>query len=179
MSRIGKVPVSIPSGVEVKVAPNRIEVKGPKGTLAMEHHGRVDIALEKGSAQVSRFDDSNSGRAFHGLYQRLLSNMVKGVSTGFRKELEIQGIGYKAASEGKTLVLNLGYSHQIKFPVPAGITITTPKPTSIIIEGADKQQVGQVSANIRGLRPPEPYKGKGIRYVGERVILKEGKKGGK
>lgn len=179
MSRVGKVPIPLPKGVEVKVAPTSISVKGPLGSMSLEHHARVDIAQEDGNLVVRRFDDSHQSRAFHGLYQRLLSNMVTGVTKGFSKELEIQGIGYKVAMQGKALLLNLGYSHQITFPPPEGITLEAPKPTSIIIKGADKQKVGQVAAEIRGLRPPDAYKGKGIRHLGERVILKEGKKAGK
>lgn len=179
MSRIGKLPIKVPAGVEVKMSKTGVTVKGPKGTLEVNHGGRVDVKLEDGKVQVARFGDDRHNKAFHGLYQRLISNMVSGVTAGFTKELEIQGIGYKAEVKGNALLLNLGFSHQITFPTPAGVKITAPKPTSILVEGADKQLVGQVAANIRSLRPPEPYGGKGIRYVGERVIIKEGKKGTK
>ena len=178
MSRIGKNPIDVPSGVEVKSSASTVSVKGPKGTLTLDTCGHVEVALEGTQVMVRRFDDSRRSKAYHGLYQRLITNMVKGVKEGFTKELEIQGIGYKAAMDpgGKKLNLNLGYSHPIEFPVPAGITITSPKPTQIFVAGADKQLVGQTTANIRGLRPPEPYGGKGIRHAGERVVIKEGKK---
>lgn len=177
MSRIGKYPVAVPSGVEVKAAAHSVTVKGPKGTLTLDTKGHVDVKIDAGKVTVARFDDSRRSKAYHGLYQRLISNMVKGVKDGFTKELEIQGIGYKANAEGgKKLLLNLGFSHQVEFPVPEGIAVSTPKPTQILISGADKQLVGQVAANIRSLRPPEPYGGKGVRYLGERVVIKEGKK---
>lgn len=178
MSRIGKNPIAVPAGVEVKSKDHAVSVKGPKGTLTLDTRGHVEIGINGAVVSVSRFDDSRRSKAYHGLYQRLITNMVKGVKEGFTKELEIQGIGYKAGVEagGKKLLLNLGYSHPVNFDVPEGITVQTPKPTQILISGADKQMVGQVAANIRSLRPPEPYGGKGVRYLGERVVIKEGKK---
>ena len=175
MSRIGKLPISIPSGVEVKITPTEVSVKGPKGTLKVATKGHVDVKQDGAKLIVSRFDDSRQSRAFHGLYQRLITNCVVGVTAGFRKELEIQGVGYRAAVQGKDLNLMLGQSHPLLYPAPDGITFQTPKPTTIIIEGMDKQKVGQVSAEIRAYRPVEPYKGKGVRYLGERVIRKAGK----
>lgn len=176
MSRIGKLPVAIPKGVEVKTTRTSVAVKGPKGTLNVDHGGRVEVTASGAEVLVRRFDDGRQSKAFHGLYQRLIRNSVLGVTQGFTKELEIQGIGFKAAVEGKRLTMALGYSHPVHFEIPADIKITTPKPTQILIEGADKQRVGQVAANIRALRPPDSYQGKGIRYAGERVVLKEGKK---
>ncbi|MDX2177816.1 MAG: 50S ribosomal protein L6 [Candidatus Sumerlaeia bacterium] len=177
MSRIGKVPVPVPSGVQISIGAGTVSAKGPKGTLAVETLGHVDVKLEEGKVHVRRYDDSRRSKAFHGLYQRLITNIVNGVATGFKKELEIQGIGYKAALQGKdTIVLNVGLSHQVEFKVPAGVLVQVPKPTTILLESADKQLLGQTAANLRGVRPPEPYGGKGIRYAGERVVLKEGKK---
>jgi len=176
VSRIGRLPIAIPKGVEVKPSPAEVSVKGPKGTLTVPTHGRVDVKIEDGQVKVARYGDHRQAKAYHGLYQRLIRNSILGVSQGYKKELEIQGVGYKAASQGKKLVLNLGHSHPIEFTPPAGITVSAPKPTEVIIEGADKQAVGQVAANIRSLRPPEPYGGKGVRYLGERVVIKEGKK---
>lgn len=175
MSRIGKLPIPVPKGVEVKISPTSVSVKGPKGTLSVETHGRVEVAQENGNIIVRRFDDASQSKAFHGLYQRLIANCVTGVSEGFKKELEIQGVGYKAAVQGKKLVLNLGHSHPIEVDPPAGVTLSAPKPTEVVIEGADKQVVGQIAANIRSYRPPEPYKGKGVRYKGEYVRRKVGK----
>ncbi|MDK2973229.1 MAG: large subunit ribosomal protein [Candidatus Sumerlaeota bacterium] len=179
MSRIGKLPIAVPKGVDIKVDKAVVNVKGPKGTLSVDTLGRVDVKVEDGNILVARYSDDRQSRAFHGLYQRLISNCVKGVSEGFKKELEIQGVGYRAAVQGKKLVLSLGYSHPIEVDPPAGVTFSSPKQTEIVIEGADKQVVGQVAANIRGYRPPEPYKGKGVRYKGEYVRRKVGKSGGK
>ncbi len=175
MSRIGKVPIKIPEKVEVKLTPTQVTVKGPKGTLGMEHHGRVKVTNEDGALVVQRFDDSRQARAYHGLYQRLLSNCVTGVTEGFRRELEIQGVGYRVALQGRDLSMNMGYSNPVIYKAPDGITFQVPKPTSIVVEGVDKQVVGQTASEIRSVRPVEPYKGKGIRYVGERVIRKAGK----
>jgi large subunit ribosomal protein L6 len=179
MSRIGKVPVTIPKGVEVKLDKFEISVKGPKGALQMPIPQRVDVVLENGAVLVRRHGDDKQARAFHGLAQRLIRNMVAGVTEGFKRELEIQGVGYRAAVENNKLTMQLGYSHPVVYDAPAGITIEVPKPTSVIVSGYDKQRVGQVAAEIREKRPPEPYKGKGIRYVGEFVRRKVGKTGAK
>lgn len=180
MSRIGKVPISVPSGVTVNVTPTKVAIKGPKGELAVETHGRVDVKLEDNEVLVKRFSDERQARAYHGLYQRLIQNCVIGVTEGFSKELEIQGVGYRAAVQGKKLVLNVGYSHPVEFEPPSkDVKFSTPQPTTVIIEGIDKQVVGQLAAKIRGYRPPEPYKGKGIRYKGEYVRRKVGKASGK
>ncbi|MEQ8822239.1 MAG: 50S ribosomal protein L6 [Sumerlaeia bacterium] len=179
MSRIGKLPIPVPKGVTVKIDKTHVSVKGPKGELGVDTHGRVNVIEENGEIKVQRFDDSRQQRAFHGLYQRLIANCVTGVTDGFKKTLEIQGIGYRAEMKGKSISLALGFSHPVLFEAPQGITITVPTPTSVIVEGADKQAVGQVAAKIRGYRPPEPYKGKGVRYSGERVKLKEGKSSGR
>lgn len=175
MSRIGKLPINVPSGVEVTIKGTEVSVKGPKGTLSVDTSGHVDVQKEEGVLIVRRYDDSRQSRAFHGLYQRLISNCVTGVTDGFRRELEIQGVGYRAALQGKDLNLSLGFSHPVVINPPAGITFTVPKATSVIVEGIDKQVVGQVASEIRKLRPVEPYKGKGVRYLGERVIRKAGK----
>lgn len=179
MSRIGKVPITIPKGTEVKITANEVLVKGPKGQLTWTLPSRVSAELRDGAVHVTRHGDDRQARAFHGLAQRLIRNMVIGVSEGFKKELEINGIGYRASLEGKKLVAQLGYSHPVEYEPPAGITIEVPKPTSIIVSGFDKQLVGQVAAEIRALRPPEPYKGKGIKYVNERILRKVGKAGAK
>ncbi|MFH0793820.1 MAG: 50S ribosomal protein L6 [bacterium] len=177
MSRIGKTPVIIPKGVEAKVANGMVHIKGPKGSLDLRFGDHVQVQHEDGKLRVIRPDDDKQSKAYHGLYKRLIANMVTGVTQGYQKELEIQGVGYRAAVEGSKLSLWLGFSHTIIFPVPKGITIEVPKPTSIIIKGIDKQAVGEVAATIRKFRPPEPYKGKGIRYVGEHVRRKVGKTG--
>ncbi|MCX7017248.1 MAG: 50S ribosomal protein L6 [Candidatus Sumerlaeota bacterium] len=177
MSRIGKLPIPIPHGVDVKVADGKLAVKGPKGALELDTRGHVAVRVEGGQLRVERPDDERQSRAFHGLYQRLASNMVKGVTQGFSKGLEIQGVGYRAQLEGGGLVLFLGYSHSIKYQAPPGIKIEVPDPTHVTVSGVDKQLVGQVAANIRKFRKPEPYKGKGIRYVGEYVRRKVGKTG--
>lgn len=175
MSRIGKLPINVPAKVSVTITPTSVTVKGPKGELKVEHLGRVAVEQEGDVLNVKRFDDSRQSRAFHGLYQRLIRNNVVGVTEGFRKELEIQGVGYRAALQGKDLNLSLGFSHPMVIAPPAGITFSTPKPTTVIVEGIDKQAVGQIAAEIRSKRPVEPYKGKGVRYVGEHVIRKAGK----
>lgn len=178
MSRIGKIPINIPAGVDVKLSPGaELFVKGPKGTATLIYHGHVDVKQDGASLLVFRHSDESQDRAYHGLYQRLIGNMVKGVTIGFSKELELVGVGYRAAMDGKTLVLNLGFSHEIRFEPPIGIALAAPKPTTIIVTGVDKQQVGQAAAEIRAFRPPEPYKGKGIRYTGEHIRRKVGKSG--
>ena len=179
MSRIGKVPVVIPAGVDVKIDKNEISVKGPKGRLAMVIPQRTSMEIEAGAVHVKRNGDDKQARAFHGLAQRLVRNMVIGVTDGFSKELEIQGVGYRASMEGNKLTMLLGYSHPVNYTAPEGVTISVPKPTSVIISGYDKQKVGQVAAAIREKRPPEPYKGKGVRYSTEKVRRKVGKKAGK
>jgi len=158
---------------------NTVRVKGPKGELSYTMRPEVRVRLENGTAYVERAQETKQARALHGLTRALVANMVTGVTTGFRRTLEIIGVGYKAEKRGKNLVLNVGYSHPVEYPEPAGITLTAPTPTSIVVEGTDKQQVGQVAAELRAVRPPEPYKGKGIRYQGEQVRRKAGKTGGK
>ena len=178
MSRIGKKPIAIPAGVEVKIeAANVVTVKGPKATLTQSFRPEMKIEVENGEIIVSRPDDTKEMKSLHGLTRTLVSNMVTGVSTGFSKELEINGVGYKASKEGNKLVMSLGYSHQVIVPEPEGITIDVPGPNKVVVNGADKQKVGQLAAEIREKRPPEPYKGKGIKYVGETIIRKEGKAG--
>lgn len=177
MSRIGKKPIAIPAGVEVKLDGNAVTVKGSKATLTQSFRPEMKIEVENGEIIVSRPDDTKEMKSLHGLTRTLISNMVTGVSTGFKKELEINGVGYKAAKDGNKLVMNLGYSHQVIIPEPDGITFDVPGPNKIVVNGADKQKVGQIAAEIREKRPPEPYKGKGIKYVGETIIRKEGKAG--
>lgn len=177
MSRVGNKPVDLPSGVDVKVEGNAVTVKGSKGELNRMFHERIGFEIEGGVVTVTRPDDSRESRALHGLSRALLSNMVEGVSDGFRKELEIQGVGYRATAKGSDLELLVGFSHPVVVEAPEGITFEVPEPTKIIVSGIDKEQVGQVAANIRKVRPPEPYKGKGIRYAGEYVRRKAGKAG--
>ena len=174
MSRIGKKPVDIPAGVKVALNDGVITVEG-KSKLAMPLPPHVAVEIKENQLLVTQADDTRSAGAMHGLTRSLINNMVIGVTTGFRKELAIVGIGYKAQLSGKKLTLSLGYSHTIEFPVPEGITLTVTPENKIIVEGADKQLVGETAAEIRRFRPPEPYKGKGIRYVDERIVLKEGK----
>ena len=176
MSRIGKRPVELPSGVSAQISGQRIEVKGPRGTRSFTATDDVTIAQEGDVITVRPRGQSKRARQQWGLSRTMVANCVQGVSTGFRKELEIQGVGYRAQMQGQTLRLNLGYSHDVDFEVPAGVTVTAPKVTQVVVEGSDEQQVGQVAANIREWRPPEPYKGKGIRYAGEQIFRKEGKK---
>ncbi len=175
MSRIGKKPIAIPAGVEVKLNGNEVTVKGPKGTLANTFNADMSIAMEDNNIVVTRPTDNKEHRALHGLTRTLIANMIEGVSVGYKKELEVNGVGYRAQKQGNNLVLNLGYSHQVIMPEIDGITIEVPSNTSIIISGADKQKVGQFAAEVREKRPPEPYKGKGIKYVGEYIRRKEGK----
>jgi large subunit ribosomal protein L6 len=179
MSRIGKMPVSIPNGVTVAVDGNTVKVKGPKGELA--HRLPAGISVEKTdvSLNVNRASDETNHKALHGLTRSLINNMMDGVTKGYRKQLEITGVGYKAEQRPYGLQLALGFSHQIEYKAPAGIKLTAPQPTQIVIDGADKALVGQVAAELRGLRPPEPYKGKGIRYSDEIVRRKAGKTGAK
>lgn len=177
MSRVGKKPVPVPSGVDVKIDGSRVAVKGSRGTLERSFHERVSIVAEDGQLNLTRSDDERQSRALHGLSRALLNNMVVGVSEGFSRELSIVGVGYRAVLKDSDLELQLGYSHPVKFPAPAGITFEVPEPTKIIVSGIDKETVGQVAADIRKLRPPEPYKGKGIRYSNEQVRRKAGKAG--
>jgi large subunit ribosomal protein L6 len=176
MSRIGKKPVAVPAGVTAKVEGQSIMLKGSKGELSFTAPEQVSVALAEGKIAVAPRGESKEARAMWGMTRAMVNNLVTGVSKGFERKLEINGVGYKAAVSGKILQLSLGYSHDISFPIPAGITIATPKPTEVAIAGADKRQVGQVASEIRALRPPEPYKGKGIKYADEFIFRKEGKK---
>jgi large subunit ribosomal protein L6 len=175
MSRIGKLPVQIPAGVEAKIDGQKVSVKGPKGSLSLEVHPLMEIARADGSVEIRRKGNAPLDRSLHGLTRALLANMVHGVTSGFERTLQIVGIGYKAQVQGRKVVLNLGYSHQIEYPIPEGINIAVDNQTTLRVSGADKQKVGQVSAELRKLRPVEPYKGKGIRYSDEKVRQKEGK----
>lgn len=177
MSRIGRKHIVIPAGVDVKVEGCTVTVKGPKGTLHSNISPLMTVTIDGGEAVVTRPNDEKEARSLHGLTRTLINNMVEGVTNGFKKELEIQGVGYRAAKQGTNLVMNLGFSHQVIVPEENGITIDVPEPLKIIINGIDKQRVGQFAAEVREKRPPEPYKGKGIRYVGEYVARKEGKTG--
>ncbi|MBR5772845.1 MAG: 50S ribosomal protein L6 [Clostridia bacterium] len=181
MSRIGKKPIEIPAGVDVKIEGNLVTVKGPKGTLSRDIHPNIAVEKDGNTITVSRPDDSKQNRSLHGLSRTLIANMVHGVNETFKRELEVNGIGYRAEMKGKDLVLKVGYSHDVIMKAPEGITIEVPAPNKIIISGTDKQKVGQFAANVREKRPPEPYKGKGIKYVEEHIRRKEGKagKGGK
>ncbi len=175
MSRIGKKPITVPAGVEVKLNGNEVTVKGPKGELKNTFNADMTIALEGNEITVTRPSDNKNHRALHGLTRTLIANMVEGVANGFSKTLEVNGVGYRVQKQGKNLVMNLGFSHQVIMEEPAGITIEVPNPNQIIISGADKQQVGQFAAEVREKRPPEPYKGKGIKYADEHIRRKEGK----
>ena len=176
MSRIGKKPVALPQGVTAEVKGQTIEVKGPKGARSFTATDDVTLSLEDGAVKVTPRGLSKRARQQWGMTRSMVENLTVGVSTGFKKELEIQGVGYRASMQGKVLKLALGYSHDVNFEAPEGVTITSPKQTEIVVEGIDQQLVGQVAANIREWRRPEPYKGKGIRYKGEVVFRKEGKK---
>jgi large subunit ribosomal protein L6 len=176
MSRIGKKAVPVPAGVTVDVSGANVSVKGPKGELKMVLAEHVRASLDKGGVKVDPRDDSKLARSCWGMSRTMVANMIKGVTEGYSKSLEINGVGYRAAVQGKSLQLNLGYSHDVNYPIPAGIEIKTPKPTEIVITGIDKQRVGQVAAEIREYREPEPYKGKGVKYTGEYIFRKEGKK---
>ena len=176
MSRVGKKPVSIPTGVTANVEGQTVKVKGPKGALQIVLHGDVKATMDKGSIKVDPLNDTKRARAMWGTYRALVANLMTGVTKGFEEKLEINGVGYRAAVQGKNLQLALGYSHDIVYPIPEGIAIVTPKPTEIVITGIDKQLVGRIAAEIRDVKPPEPYKGKGVRYAGEAIVLKETKK---
>jgi large subunit ribosomal protein L6 len=176
MSRIGKAPVKLPSGVDVKMSGREVTVKGPKGMLSWSVHPTVEVEIDDAVVTTRPADGNEAHWAMAGTTRALLNNMVVGVSSGFERKLSLVGVGYRAQAKGKVLNLALGYSHPIDFPVPDGIEIETPAPTEIVVRGIDKQQVGQVAAVIRGFRPPEPYKGKGVRYADEQVLRKEAKK---
>ena len=179
MSRIGRKPIEIPAGVEVKLNGNHVSVKGPKGTLEQEIHKDIKVEMEGNVINVTRPSDEKEHRSLHGLSRTLIANMVEGVTNGYSKVLEVNGVGYRVQKQGKNLVMNLGYSHQVTVPEIPGITIDVPGPNKIVISGPDKQLVGQFAAEVREKRPPEPYKGKGIRYADEYVRRKEGKTGAK
>ena len=176
MSRIGKKPVVVPDGVQASVEGQRVSAKGPKGQLVVELIDDVSVAMTDDGIKVDPRNDSKRARSMYGMSRTLVQNVVTGVKDGFEKRLEINGVGYRAALQGKNLSLALGYANDILYPVPEGIQIQTPRPTEIVISGIEKQTVGQVAAEIRSLRPPEPYKGKGIKYAGEKIFRKEGKK---
>lgn len=176
MSRIGKYPIEVPKGVTVTMNGQEVAVKGPKGELKLTLVDDVTVEQGEGGIKVSPRDDSQRARAMWGLSRTLVKNLVDGVTNGFSKTLEINGVGYRAAIQGKNLQLNLGFSHEVLYPIPEGIDIKCTKPTEIVVSGIDKQKVGQVAAEIRGYRGPEPYKGKGVKYAGEFIVRKEGKK---
>jgi large subunit ribosomal protein L6 len=176
MSRVGKKPVAVPSGVTATVDGQTVKMKGPKGQLQFVVHDDVEVKLENGQVKVNPRVETNRARALYGTARAQVANLVEGVTKGFEKKLEITGVGYRAAMQGKNLQLALGYSHDVVYAIPEGITITVPKPTEITVTGSDIQRVGQVAAEIRAYRPPEPYKGKGVKYVGEFIFRKEGKK---
>ena len=179
MSRIGKAPISVPSGVDVSISGRTITVKGPKGTLSRDIPGEITVRQEETTLFVERPNDERDNRAKHGLVRTLVNNMVVGVTDGFAKELEIVGVGYRAEAQGQNLRLALGFSHPVMVNAPDGISFEVPQQTRVIVKGIDKELVGQVAANIRSIRKPEPYKGKGVRYLDERVIRKAGKTGKK
>ena len=180
MSRIGRAPITVPAGVEVSIADNNVvTVKGAKGTLTQQFNANMAIAMENGVVTVSRPNDLKENRSLHGLTRTLINNMIVGVTEGFKKELDVNGVGYRVAKEGNKLVMNLGFSHQVIMEERDGISIEVPGPNKIIISGCDKQIVGQFAAEVREKRPPEPYKGKGIKYVDEVIRRKAGKTGGK
>ncbi len=179
MSRIGKNPIAVPSGVTITLDGNRVTVKGPRGELSRTIPADMIVTSENGQVTVNRPSDEQKHRALHGLSRTLIANMVEGVTKGFQKQLDIVGVGYKAETRPFGLQLALGFSHPVEYKAPQGIKLTAPVPTQIIIEGANKEIVGQVAAELRGLRPPEPYKGKGIKYAGEQIRRKAGKAGGK
>ncbi len=177
MSRIGRAPIAIPAGVDVTVEGNTITVKGPKGTATRTLNPELSVSVENGEITITRPDDEKYTRGIHGLTRTLVANMVHGVTEGYAKTLEINGVGYRAAKEGNKLVMNLGFSHQVFVPEVDGITIDVPNPNTVVIKGIDKQKVGQFAADVRSKRPPEPYKGKGIKYAEEVIRRKEGKTG--
>ena len=176
MSRVGKMPISVPQGVEVKVAADQITIKGANGTLVRPAHALVKVTNEAGALQVAPADESAEANAMSGTVRALLANMVNGVSKGFEKKLTLVGVGFRAQAQGQKLNLQVGFSHPVVKDMPAGISVATATPTEIVIKGADRQVVGQIAAEVRAIRPPEPYKGKGIRYADERVVIKETKK---
>ena len=176
MSRIGKKAVVVPTGVTANVEGQTVKVKGPKGALQLVLHDDLVAKMDKDGIQIDPRSETKRARSQWGTYRTLVSNLMTGVTKGFEEKLEITGVGYRAAVQGKTLQLQLGFSHDVNYPIPEGIAITTPKPTEIVVTGVDKQKVGQVAAEIRGYRPPEPYKGKGVKYANEYIFRKEGKK---
>lgn len=177
MSRIGRKELEVPKGVDVKVAAGVVRVKGPKGELSKSIHPRISVQVENGHVRVARSSEDKADKALHGMVRNEIKNMVEGVSQGYARVLEISGVGYRAQVQGKKILLSLGYTHQIEFPLPAGIDATIDKQTVVTLKGIDKQLVGQTAAKIRSFREPEPYKGKGVKYAGERIIRKEGKTG--
>jgi large subunit ribosomal protein L6 len=176
MSRIGRKPIQIPDDVEIDVKPGAVKVKGPKGELEQSLNREMKVSIDDGTLTVERPTDRGEHRALHGLTRSLISNMVEGVTDGFERRLEIQGVGYRANLKGKTLEMALGYSHPVSIPAPDGIEFEVPQPTEVVVRGIDKQLVGEIAARIRKSRPPEPYKGKGVRYAGEHVARKVGKR---
>jgi large subunit ribosomal protein L6 len=176
MSRIGKKAVAIPNGVTASVEGQTVKMKGPKGALEFVLPKEVAAKMDKAGIQIDPRDETKRARSMWGTSRTLVANLVTGVTKGFEKKLEITGVGYRASVQGKNLQIALGYSHDVVFPIPAGIAIATPKPTEVVVTGIDRQKVGQVAAEIRGFRPPEPYKGKGVKYAGEYIFRKEGKK---
>ena len=179
MSRIGKLPIALPKGVTVKAVDGVISVEGPKGKLVQNYRPEVEIKVSGDEVVVARKDDSKASRSFHGLYRQLVNNMIVGVSTGYTRKLQISGVGYRAEAKGQILSLNLGYSTQIEFMIPSDVQIVCENPTTVVVSGIDKQRVGQVSSEIRSLRTPEPYKGKGVKYENEVIRRKVDKSGGK
>lgn len=179
MSRIGKAPITVPAGVDVTITGRTVTIKGPKGTLSRDIPGEIIVRKEESTILVERPNDERENRSLHGLSRTLVNNMVIGVTDGFTKELEIVGVGYRAEAQGQNLRLALGFSHPVMVPAPEGISFEIPQQTRVIVKGIDKELVGQVAANIRSIRKPEPYKGKGVRYLGERIVRKAGKTGKK
>lgn len=179
MSRIGLKPIAIPADVDVSINGNAVTVKGPNGTLTMDKHPNISVSINDGEVNVARPNDDKENRALHGLTRALIANMVEGVTNGFKKVLEVNGVGYRVQMQGSNLVMNLGFSHQVTMTAPEGVKIECPSANQIIISGADKQAVGQFAAQVREKRPPEPYKGKGIKYAEEHIRRKEGKAGKK
>ena len=177
MSRIGRMPIAVPAGVDVTIDGSTVTVKGPKGTLTRTVHNNMKVELDNGVITVTRPDDNKLNRSLHGLTRTLIANMVTGVNESYKKELDVNGVGYRVQVQGKDLVMNLGFSHQVIMTAPEGITVECPTPNKIIVSGPDKQKVGQFAAEVREKRPPEPYKGKGIKYVDEHIRRKEGKAG--
>jgi large subunit ribosomal protein L6 len=176
MSRVGKMPVAVPQGVDVAIQDDQINVKGKGGTLSLTQNALVKVSNEGGKLTFVAADESREANAMSGTMRQLVNNMVLGVTNGFEKKLSLVGVGYKAAAQGNKLNLTVGYSHPVNIEMPAGITVATPTPTEIVVKGADRQRVGQLAAEIRAVRPPEPYKGKGIRYADEKIVIKETKK---